>query len=130
MITQSGSLLKSLRQEAVALFREGVAAANPEQAVAAALVERSATLEQASWIILVAFGKAACPMARAAMPFARDRLATAIALTNRENVEPVYGVEVIAGGHPIPDKGSIAGAAATERAVSRAQHGDLVLVFW
>ncbi|MER9133178.1 glycerate-2-kinase family protein [Mesorhizobium sp. M0768] len=34
----------------------------------------------------------------------------------------------IAGGHPIPHKGSIAGAAAIERAVSRAQYGDLVLV--
>jgi hydroxypyruvate reductase len=128
MISQSAGLLKSLRQEAVALFRDGVAAANPEQAVAAALVERSAKVEQASRIILVAFGKAACPMARAAMPFVRDRLVTAIALTNHENVEPVDGVEVIAGGHPIPDEGSIAGAVAIEDAVSRAQDGDLVLV--
>lgn len=128
MIAQSASLLKSLRQEAVALFRDGVAAANPEQAVRAALVDRGATFEQASRIILVAFGKAACPMARAAMPFVRDRLVTAIALTNHENVEPVDGVEVIAGGHPIPDEGSIAGAVAIEDAVSRAQDGDLVLV--
>ncbi|TRC89051.1 DUF4147 domain-containing protein [Mesorhizobium sp. WSM4303] len=128
MITQSASLLESLRQEAVALFREGVAAANPEQAVAAALVKRRAMIDQASRIVLVAFGKAACPMARAAMPFVRGRLLTAIALTNHENVEPVDGVEVIAGGHPTPDQGSIAGAAAIERAVSRAQDGDLVLV--
>ncbi|MER9236066.1 DUF4147 domain-containing protein [Mesorhizobium sp. M0622] len=128
MITRSASLLKSLRQEAVALFRDAVAAANPEHAVAAALVERSATFEAVSRIILVAFGKAACPMARAAMPFVRGKLVTAIALTNHENVEPVDGVEVIAGGHPIPDQGSIAGAAAIERAVSRAQDGDLVLV--
>lgn len=127
MITQS-SLLKSLRQDAMSLFRHGVAAANPEQAVAAALVDRSAMVEQASRVILVAFGKAACSMARAALPFVLDRLVTAIALTNHENVEPVNGVEVIAGGHPIPDKGSIAGAAAIERAVSRAQDGDLVLV--
>ncbi|RWK93453.1 glycerate kinase [Mesorhizobium sp.] len=128
MITQSAGLLKSLRQEAMALFHDGVAAANPEQAVTAALVERSATFEQASRIILVAFGKAACPMARAAMPFVRSRLVTAIALTNHENLEPIDGVEVIAGGHPIPDEGSIAGAAAIEDAVSRAQDGDLVLV--
>lgn len=67
MIAQSASLLKSLRQEAVALFRDGVAAANPEQAVRATLVDRGATFEQASRIILVAFGKAACPMARAAI---------------------------------------------------------------
>ena len=59
MIAQSASLLKSLRQDAMALFRDGVAAANPEQAVAAALVERNAMVEQASRIILVAFGKAA-----------------------------------------------------------------------
>ncbi|TPJ33821.1 DUF4147 domain-containing protein [Mesorhizobium sp. B2-6-5] len=128
MITQSASLLKSLRREAVALFLEGVAAANPEQAVAAALAERSARLEQASRIILVAFGKAACPMARAALPFVGERLVTAIALTNHENLESIDGVEVIAGGHPIPDEGSIAGAAAIEEAVLCAQEGDLVLV--
>lgn len=128
MITQSASLLKSLRQEVVALFCEGVAAANPEQAVAAALVKRRAMIEQASRIVLVAFGKAACPMAHAAMPFVRGRLLTAIALTNHENLEPIDGVEVIAGGHPIPDEGSIAGAAAIENAVSRAQDGDLVLL--
>jgi len=128
MITRSASLLKSLRQEAVALFLEGVAAANPEQAVAAALIERGAILDMAPRIILVAFGKAACPMARAALPFVRDRLVTAIALTNHENVEPVDGIEVVAGGHPIPDKGSIAGAAAIERTVSSARDSDLVLV--
>ena len=59
MIAQSASLLKSLRQEAMALFRDGVAVANPEQAVAAVLVERNAMVEQASRFILVAFGKAA-----------------------------------------------------------------------
>jgi hydroxypyruvate reductase len=128
MTVQSANLLTSLRQEAVTLFREGVAAANPEQAVAAALVQRSEMIEQTSRIVLVAFGKAACAMARAAMPFVRDKLVTAIALTNHENVERVDGVEVIAGGHPIPDKGSVAGAAAIERAVLCAHDGDLVLV--
>ncbi|TGQ77248.1 MULTISPECIES: DUF4147 domain-containing protein [unclassified Mesorhizobium] len=128
MVIQSAGVLKALRQEAVALFRDGVAAANPEHAVSAALLERSELLERASRIILVAFGKAACSMTRAALPFVRDKLERAIALTNHENIDPIDGVQVITGGHPIPDQGSIAGAAAIENAVAGARDGDLVLV--
>ncbi|MFU0504469.1 glycerate kinase type-2 family protein [Pseudaminobacter sp. NGMCC 1.201702] len=125
---RSAASLTKLRADAIALFREGVAAADPGQAVADALEQRKAAIAAASRVILVAFGKAACPMARAALPFVKDRLAAACVLTNHENVVDIDGVEVIGGGHPIPDAGSIAGARKIEDAVRSARPDDLVLV--
>lgn len=117
-----------LREQAIALFREGVAASDPERAVISALDARRGEIASANRVILIAFGKAACPMARAALPFVGDKLHHACAVTNRENLASVPGVEVISGGHPLPDEGSIAGAYAVERAARSAEPGDLVLV--
>jgi hydroxypyruvate reductase len=124
----SASDLIRLRAQAVELFREGVAASDPEGAVASALKTRTETIAAARRVILVAFGKAACPMARAALPFVGDKLHTACAVTNRENLVEVAGVEVIAGGHPLPEEGSVRGADAIESAARSARPGDLLLV--
>lgn len=117
-----------LREQAITLFREGVAASDPERAVIAALESRAGEIAAAKRVILIAFGKAACPMARAALPFVANKLHIACAVTNSENVIGIDGVDVIAGGHPLPDEGSIAGAYAIERAARSAAPGDLVLV--
>ncbi|MBS3651646.1 DUF4147 domain-containing protein [Pseudaminobacter sp. 19-2017] len=124
----SASDLLKLRAQAVELFREGVAASDPESAVASALRARMDTIAAARRVILVAFGKAACTMARAALPFVGDKLQTACVVTNRENLVEVPGVEVIAGGHPLPDEGSVRGADAIESAARSATPGDLLLV--
>lgn len=124
----SSSALIDLRRQAVALFRAGVAAAEPGSAVATALEGRRAALDEARRVVLIAFGKAACPMIAAALPFVRDKLTSAIAVTNAGNAVEIDGVELIVGGHPLPDEGSLAGAAAIERAAGRAEAGDLVLV--
>lgn len=120
--------MTKLREQAIALFRQGIAASDPERAVASALEGRRDDIAAAKRVILVAFGKAACPMMRAALPFVSDKLHLACAVTNRENLAPIAGVDVIAGGHPLPDEGSIAGAYAVERAARAAEPGDLVLV--
>lgn len=129
MITGCSALLASLlRDEAVALFRDGVAASDPERAATSALEGRLDAIAAARRVILIAFGKAACPMTRAALPFIRDKLYYACAVTNQENFEDIEGVHVIAGGHPLPNEGSIAGAYTIERAARAAEPGDLVLV--
>lgn len=122
------SAKERLRAEAVSLFREGVAAANPAQAVAAALEQRIDKIERARRITVLAFGKAAVPMARAALPFVRDKLGQAIAITVRDSVVQIPGFVVIGGGHPTPDRPGLAGAVAIERAATAARPGDLVLV--
>ena len=62
------------------------------------------------------------------LPFVGDKLHTACAVTNRENLVEVAGVEVIAGGHPLPDEASVRGADAIESAARSARPGDLLLV--
>lgn len=120
--------ISALRADARACFDAAVRAADPEGAVEKALREEAAAIASARRIILVAFGKAAVPMIRAAMPFTAGKLAQAIALTNYENVADVPGVTVMPGGHPIPDENGMKGAAAIERAVAAAGEGDLVIV--
>lgn len=118
----------ALRADARAFFDVAVKAADPEGAVTRALQADIDAIRAARRIILVAFGKAAVPMIRAAMPFAEGKLAAAVALTNYENVAPVAGAEVMPGGHPIPDENGMRGAEAIERAVASAEEGDLVIV--
>lgn len=120
--------ISALRADARAFFDAAVRAADPEGAVEKALREEAGAIAAARRIILVAFGKAAVPMIRAAMPFTAGKLAQAVALTNYENVTDVPGVTVMPGGHPIPDENGMKGAAAIERAVSSAEDGDLVIV--
>lgn len=120
--------ISALRADARAFFDAAVRAADPEGAVEKALREEAAAIAAARRIILVAFGKAAVPMIRAAMPFTAGKLAQAVALTNYENVADVPGVTVMPGGHPIPDENGMKGAAAIESAVASAEEGDLVIV--
>lgn len=128
MLYQSASALVDLRKQAIDLFRMGVASAHPGPAVAAALEQQTCRLEQASRVILIAFGKAACTMTRAALPFVAEKLHQAVVVTNAENLTPIKGVEIIVAGHPLPDEGSLAAGLEVERLARSAEPGDLVLV--
>ena len=90
---RSAPAMTKLREQAIALFRQGVAASDPERAVISALEPRRDEIAAAKRVILIAFGKAACPMTRAALPFVSDKLHLACAVTNRENLVAVPGVD-------------------------------------
>ena len=128
MLNESASALVELRKQAIDLFQRGVAAAQPGAAVAAALERQTGRIEEAGRVILIAFGKAACAMTSAALPFVAEKLHRAIAITNAENFAAIDGVEVIAAGHPLPDEGSLAAGRAVESLARSAEPGDLVLV--
>ncbi|OYV15304.1 MAG: hydroxypyruvate reductase, partial [Methylococcaceae bacterium NSP1-2] len=83
-----------LKQHALQIFQAGVAAADPYQAVKRCLNLHHAA---AGKIHLIAFGKAACAMAKAAADIipAADLAGVGIAVTNYENVTAVANVEVI-----------------------------------
>ncbi len=114
-----------LRQNALTIFQACVAAANPYDAV-----KKHFVLDKNySNIHVIAFGKAACAMSKAAQDIIPpDILGNAIAVTNYENVTVVNNIEVIGASHPLPDE---AGFHATERIATiakQAQIGELVLV--
>ena len=137
----------SLRQTAESLFRAGVDAADPGQAVARVLRADNGALHilgddgdpensrSEPWkrVFVVAFGKAALAMAEAA----RDALpaelfqSPGLAVTNYENAADATDTEgftVMAAGHPLPDANGVKGAQAVAETVENAGRGDLVLV--
>ena len=116
-----------MRALAEQLFEAGVAAADPAAAVRRALADAQG-INQQSPVRIIAFGKAACAMAEAAVSFFGPRVIAAIALTSHENVRPVAGVRVLGGGHPWPDAAGEAATREIEKAASAAHPGDLLLV--
>lgn len=133
-----------LRQQAVAVFQAGVAAADPYLAVKQALsvddgqlkisldLADSTKQRLGSWskIHLLAFGKAACAMIAAARQIipAEKLAGKPLAVTSYENFQPLDGVEVIGAGHPLPDSAGLQAAKQIEERAAAAQAGELLLV--
>jgi glycerate 2-kinase len=134
--------IETLRNSAFNIFQAGVAAADPYQAVTRCLIAEDNELQillnkngdkrTGRWnkIHLIAFGKAACPMIKAALDSipAHYLSGQAIAVTNYENVKPVPGVNVIGAGHPLPDEAGFNAAKRCAEIAQDAQAGELILV--
>jgi len=96
------------RARAKEIFAAGVAAADPQKAVARHLHDVAATPA-----LIIAVGKAAIAMAKAAM--VAYPAAKVLVVTNYENAQPLEGAEVFASGHPVPDA---AGAKAADAVIA------------
>lgn len=114
-----------MKTDALSIFQAGVKAADPYLAV-----RQHLTLNTQAKIHLVAFGKAACAMSRAALeliPF--EQLAgQGIVVTNYENVSPVPYCDVIGAGHPLPNADGFFAAQKIAETVKHATADELVLV--
>jgi hydroxypyruvate reductase len=143
MSIQSPSIAQ-LRQHALQIFQAGVAAANPYQAVKRAINFTDNHLELAldlndnsqirigrwSKIHLLAFGKAACAMAKAAQDIIPPELFDnpGIVVTNYENYIELEKMTVIGAGHPLPDESGLQAATLIANHLKNAQQGELVFV--
>ncbi len=115
----------ALRERARGLFEAGVAAADPEAALRAALAAHP--LAPTGRREIVAVGKAARAMTRAALAVLGP--VPALIVTNRENAAPLEGGEVRAAGHPVPDAdGARAAEAVLERAAALGAGDELVVL--
>ena len=144
MSYSSDSLTLSSRNDALSIFQAGVAAADPYQAVKKCLYANGQQLEillnlddlsqkrTGKWskVHLIAFGKAACAMAKAAQEIIPAQLLAdfGIAVTNYENVTAIDNVEVIGASHPLPDEAGLNAAKKCAERANKAQKGELVLV--
>lgn len=133
-----------MRQNAQRIFQAGIDAADPYQAVKNCLIASPNQLEilldpadphskrVGRWnkIHLLAFGKAACAMTKAARAvISESQLADHnIAVTNYENVTALKYIDVIGAGHPLPDTAGYQAAQKIIRQLKQAQAHDLVLV--
>ncbi len=132
------------RKDALSIFQAGIAAADPYQAVKSCLFANGQQLEillnpddftqkrTGTWskVHLIAFGKAACAMAKAAQEIIPAHLLAdfGIAVTNYENVTAIDNVEVIGASHPLPDEAGLIAALKCAERVNQAQKSELVLV--
>ncbi|WP_421856824.1 glycerate kinase type-2 family protein [Oricola sp.] len=118
----------ALAADALEFFRHGVAAADPHDAVMHALEVHDGEWSGHGKIHLVAAGKAALPMAEAALSFLpATKIASAFAVTNYENVRELPGLSVMGASHPLPDENGATAAKAIEDVAIRAGASDLVL---
>ncbi|MFP4326587.1 MAG: glycerate kinase [Paracoccaceae bacterium] len=105
------------------IWRAGIAAVEGGAAVTRALEDRPVPPPDR----ILAVGKAAVPMASAAL--ARFSGRPALAVTKHGHAEGAPpGLEVIEAGHPLPDAGSLEAGAALRRAVAACGPGDHLLL--
>ena len=98
---------EKLRRDAETIVRSAVASVLPDRAVERAL----AGMEFPGRVFLVAAGKAAWQMSRAAVDCLERPIDGGVCVTKYGHVPgPIEGVECIEAGHPVPDENSFRGA--------------------
>lgn len=117
--------LKEMKRHALALFDAGVAAADPQKAIQKALATHPVASQGRLFVISV--GKAAVPMARAALELLGP-VDKAIIVTNPENAAEVPGAELCVAAHPVPDRGGLEAATKVFELAGLAQADDHVIV--
>ena len=115
---------KSLRQDADEIIHSALRAVRPDEAVARAL--GGVTLS--GRVLLVAAGKAAWQMARAARDCLGSRIERGVVVTKYGHVMgPIEGMTCYEAGHPVPDENSFTGTQAALDLVSGLSAEDTVL---
>jgi hydroxypyruvate reductase len=144
MIATQTQSIAQLRQNALSIFHAGIEAANPYLAVKRAIkftdnhLELSLDLHDSNqvrigrWskVHLIAFGKAACAMAKAVQEVIPTELldSQGIVVTNYENRIELANLTVIGASHPLPDAAGLHAASLITEQLKNAQQGELVLV--
>ena len=107
-----------LREHADQIVREAIAAVQPDAAVRRALEGRSFP----GRVLLVAAGKAAWQMAKAASDCMGDGIEKGVVVTKYDHVMgPIANFDCYEAGHPVPDENSFKG---TQAALGFAMPGD------
>ncbi len=121
-------IMTNPRLFARSLFDRAIEAAEPAQAVRRSLREAPLPSLPDGRLIVLAVGKAACAMMEEALKHVPKSVTPqAIAVTNYENARPIKGCEVIAAGHPVPDKNGLKAARQIADALVNTGPSDFVL---
>jgi hydroxypyruvate reductase len=132
--------ITNLRKDAHVIFQSGILAADPYQAVKRYLSVHEQKLSihcqpldlSKNWqkIHLIAIGKAACGMIKAAQEIIPPKLLApnSLAITNIENSYPIKDINVIGAGHPLPNQIGLSAAKQVYNKVHSAKKNELVLI--
>ncbi|MBS1875245.1 MAG: glycerate kinase [Acidobacteria bacterium] len=113
-----------LKRDALAIFKAGLAAADPARAVEQALAKVGDRYRR---ILVVGAGKAGATMARAAERALGSRIAGGLINVKDGHTAKLRRIELNECGHPIPDERGVDGARRIAEIVRSAGPGDLVL---
>ena len=114
----------TLRMQADAIIHSSISAVMPDAAVRRAL--EGAALS--GRVVLVAAGKAAWQMTKAASDLLGSRIDDGIVITKYGHVKgPIPGIRCMEAGHPVPDANSFAATEEALKLVSRLNAEDTVL---
>ncbi|MBQ7064913.1 MAG: glycerate kinase [Firmicutes bacterium] len=117
-------MIELLRSHADRIIRDSIAAVQPDAAVARAVSGR----EFPGRVLLVAAGKAAWQMAKAASDCMGDRIEKGVVVTKYDHVMgPIANFDCYEAGHPVPDENSFKGTQAALDLVSDLSEKDTVL---
>ena len=115
---------KLLREHANAIIESSINAVKPDEAVSRALKGQ----EFSGRVVLVAAGKAAWQMAKAAHDCLGDRIDCGVVVTKYDHVmRPIANFDCREAGHPVPDENSFSGTQAALDLVSTLTAKDTVL---
>lgn len=133
-VDQKMSVLRA-REDALAIFASGIDAVDPERAIKNHvrlednyLVVGKTTIDLSRFarISVMGAGKASAAMAQAMEEILGERLDSGIVVTKYGHSLPLNKVEVIEGGHPVPDEAGFRGAQKIVRFLERRDEKDLV----
>jgi len=114
------------RGRILALLEDGFLAVDPDRLVRSALLLEADVLH-AKRVWVLALGKASLPMARAAATSLGARLAGGIAIAPTGYGGKMERIRVLEAGHPVPDEGGRAAAAAVEHLAATVGQRDVIL---
>ena len=113
-----------LRSHADEIVKRAISAVSPDEAVERALSGK----EFSGRVVLIAAGKAAWQMAKAANDCLGSRIDAGVVVTKYDHVMgPIADYACIEAGHPVPDENSFRGTAAALAAVENLTENDTVL---
>jgi len=115
---------KKLREDADAIISASINAVKPDEAVCRALSDKIFP----GRVFLVAAGKAAWQMAKAAKDYLGNKIESGVVITKYGHVKaPIDGVVCCEAGHPIPDENSFSGTLKALELVKGLEASDTVL---
>ena len=124
VILREETMDHNLRNDADRIVRAAIAAVQPDAAVKRALEAMNLT----GRVLLVAAGKAAWQMAKAASDCLGDRIENGVVVTKYDHVMgPIANFTCFEAGHPVPDENSFKGTQAALDLVADLTEKDTVL---
>lgn len=127
----------ALRRHALAIFRAGLKAADPDQGIRRNLIVTHDALQVGRHrypfdrhrrILVAGAGKASARMARTLESLLGKRITGGVICTKYGHLEPLKRVRLIESGHPVPDEAGVEGARQVRDLVLTAGKDDLVIV--